>query len=103
MPRTGAQSRTWRRTRQRSIPGRAERKGRISTDGKRCRVAAMSGATLHIVFDIAAWLAAGTAAVWLSRAMRLRFPTQSFALPYIAALVFGAGLGAYLFGTLNLW
>src|SRR6267142_1264408 len=63
----------------------------------------MSGATLHIVFDIAAWLAAGTAAVWLSRAMRLRFPTQSFALPYIAALVFGAGLGAYLFGTLNLW
>ena len=51
----------------------------------------MSGATLHIVFDIAAWLAAGTAAVWLSRAMRLRFPTQSFALPYIAALVFGAG------------
>src|SRR5882672_4962053 len=63
----------------------------------------MSGATLHIVFDIATWLAAGTAAVWLSRAMRLRFPTQSFALPYIAALVFGAGLGAYLFGTLNLW
>src|SRR5712671_3411117 len=63
----------------------------------------MSGATLHIVFDIAAWLAAGTAAVWLSRAMRLRFPTQSFALPYIAALVFGAGLGAYLFGTLNLF
>ena len=63
----------------------------------------MSGATLHIVFDIVAWLAAGTAAVWLSRAMRLRFPTQSFALPYIAALVFGAGLGAYLFGTLNLW
>src|SRR3981189_187506 len=63
----------------------------------------MSGATLHIVFDIVAWLAAGTAAVWLSRAMRLRFPTQSFALPYIAALVFGAGLGTYLFGTLNLW
>lgn len=63
----------------------------------------MSGATLHVVFDIAAWLAAGGAAIWLSRARHLRFPAQSFALPYIAALVFGAGLGAYLFGTLNLW
>jgi hypothetical protein len=63
----------------------------------------MSGAALHVVFDIAAWLAAGGAAAWLSRAMRIRFPAQSFALPYIAALVFGAGLGAYLFGTLNLF
>src|SRR6201999_3783829 len=33
----------------------------------------------------------------------LQFPSQSFTLPYLAALVFGAGLGAYLFGTLNLW
>ena len=63
----------------------------------------MSGAAFHVVFDIAAWLAAGGSAIWLSRAMRLQFPAQSFALPYIAALVFGAGLGAYLFGTLNLW
>jgi phosphatidylglycerol---prolipoprotein diacylglyceryl transferase len=63
----------------------------------------MSGAALHVVFDIAAWLAGGGAAVWLSRARRLRFPAQSFELPYIAALVFGAGIGAYLFGTLNLW
>jgi phosphatidylglycerol:prolipoprotein diacylglycerol transferase len=63
----------------------------------------MSGAALHVVFDIAAWLAAAAAAMWLSRAQHLRFPAQSFALPYIAALVFGAGLGACLFGTLNLW
>jgi prolipoprotein diacylglyceryltransferase len=63
----------------------------------------MSGASLHVIFDIAAWLAAGLAAHWLSRVKQIRFPTQSLQLPYIAALVFGAGLGAFLFGTLNLW
>ncbi|SDH00888.1 Prolipoprotein diacylglyceryl transferase [Bradyrhizobium sp. Rc2d] len=62
----------------------------------------MSGAFLHTVFDIAAWLAAAAAVYWLSR-RRLEFPAQSFALPYIAALVFGAGIGAYLFGSINLW
>ncbi|APO49113.1 prolipoprotein diacylglyceryltransferase [Bradyrhizobium diazoefficiens] len=62
----------------------------------------MSGAFLHTVFDVAAWLAAGAAVYWLSR-QGLRFPAQSFELPYIAALVFGAGLAAYLFGSANLW
>ncbi|PDT89446.1 diacylglyceryl transferase [Bradyrhizobium sp. Y36] len=62
----------------------------------------MSGAFLHTLFDIAAWLAAAAAVWWLSR-QRLQFPAQSFELPYIAALVFGAGLGAYLFGSANLW
>jgi len=63
----------------------------------------MSGASLHIVFDVAAWLAAAVAVWWLARVRHLEFPTQSFALSYLAVLVFGAGLGAYLFGTLNLW
>jgi phosphatidylglycerol:prolipoprotein diacylglycerol transferase len=63
----------------------------------------MSGAALHTIFDIAAWLAAAAAGFWLSRVRHLRFPAQSTTLPYVAALVFGAGLGAYLFGTLNLW
>jgi len=63
----------------------------------------MDGAALHVIFDIAAWLAAGLAGVWLSRIRGLTFPLQSFELPYLAVLVFGAGLGAYLFGTLNLW
>ena len=40
---------------------------------------------------------------WLSRVRGLQFPSQSFELPYVAALVFGAGIGAYIFGTLNLW
>jgi phosphatidylglycerol:prolipoprotein diacylglycerol transferase len=63
----------------------------------------MSGAVLHAIFDVAAWLAAGAAIWWLSRRRGLKFPSQSFELPYLAALVFGAGIGAYLFGTLNLW
>jgi phosphatidylglycerol:prolipoprotein diacylglycerol transferase len=63
----------------------------------------MDGAALHVIFDIAAWLAAGLAGVWLSRIRGLTFPSQSFELPYLAVLVFGAGLGAYLLGTLNLW
>jgi phosphatidylglycerol:prolipoprotein diacylglycerol transferase len=63
----------------------------------------MSGTALHTIFDIAAWLAAGLAIFWLSRRRRLRFPRQSFELPYLATLLFGAGLGAFLFGSLNLW
>ena len=63
----------------------------------------MSGTVLHTGFDVAAWLAAGLAAHWLSRVKQISFPAQSLELRYIAALVFGAGLGAYLFGTLNLW
>src|ERR1051326_6837367 len=62
----------------------------------------MSGALLHTIFDVLAWLAADAAVYGLAR-QGLRFPAQSFALPYIAALVFGAGLGAYLFGSANLW
>jgi phosphatidylglycerol:prolipoprotein diacylglycerol transferase len=63
----------------------------------------MNGAALHAIFDVAAWLSAGVAIWWLSRVRGLQFPSQSFELPYLAALMFGAGLGAYLFGTLNLW
>src|ERR1700750_1380466 len=62
-----------------------------------------SGALLHAIFDIAAWLAAAAAIWWLARRRGISFPSQSFELPYLAVLVFGAGLGAYVFGTLNLW
>src|SRR3954452_14484301 len=62
----------------------------------------MSGAFLHTLFDVGAWLAAAAALYWLSR-QGLQFPAQSFERSYLAALVFGAGIGAYLFGTLNLW
>jgi prolipoprotein diacylglyceryltransferase len=63
----------------------------------------MNGAALHAIFDIAAWLTAGAAAWWLSKVRSLAFPKQSTEWPYIAALMFGAGVGACLFGTLNLW
>ncbi|MET0969875.1 MAG: prolipoprotein diacylglyceryl transferase family protein [Tardiphaga sp.] len=63
----------------------------------------MNGTILHTVFDIAAWLAAGVSGLWLSRVQRLQFPAQSLALSYIAVLMFAAGLGAYLFGSCNLW
>jgi prolipoprotein diacylglyceryltransferase len=63
----------------------------------------MGGAVLHTIFDIVAWLVAGAAAWWLSRSRGLQFPQQSFQFSYIAMLLFGAGLGAYLFGTLNLF
>jgi len=63
----------------------------------------MSGAVLHAILDLLAWLAAFAAIWWLSRVRGVQFPSQSFELTYIAALIFGAGLGAYLFGTLNLW
>ncbi|GLH76989.1 hypothetical protein SSBR45G_18970 [Bradyrhizobium sp. SSBR45G] len=63
----------------------------------------MDGAVLHAIFDLAAWLSAGTAGWWLTRVAGVSFPKQSTEWPYIAALLFGAGLGAYLSGTLNLW
>ncbi|MGY4304829.1 phosphatidylglycerol:prolipoprotein diacylglycerol transferase [Bradyrhizobium sp. USDA 4369] len=63
----------------------------------------MDGAVLHAIFDVGAWLSAAAAGWWLARFGGVSFPRQSTEWPYIAALVFGAGLGAYLFGTLNLW
>lgn len=63
----------------------------------------MSGTTWHTLFDIAAWVAAGAAGLWVSRLKDVRFPASSFAPPYLASLLFGAGIGAYIFGSLNLW
>jgi phosphatidylglycerol:prolipoprotein diacylglycerol transferase len=64
----------------------------------------MHGTVLHIVFDAIAWLAAGLSLFWLTRGMHVRFPAAPTGdFTYIAVLVFGAGLGAVLFGTANLW
>ncbi|NVO16838.1 MAG: prolipoprotein diacylglyceryl transferase [Rhodoplanes sp.] len=62
----------------------------------------MSGLVLHTVFDVFAWMAAGLAALWLTRVQKIAFPAATTDLPYIAAVVLGAGLGAVLFGTLNM-
>ncbi len=63
----------------------------------------MSGAIFHAAFDIAAWLAAGAAAIWLYRVERVRFPGAVSSPAYLAAVLTGAGVGAYLLGTANLW
>jgi prolipoprotein diacylglyceryltransferase len=63
----------------------------------------MSGVQIHVVFDILAWLAAGLAALWLSRIERIPFPAVTLELPYLAFLMLGAAAGAYLFGSANLW
>jgi prolipoprotein diacylglyceryltransferase len=64
----------------------------------------MSGTLLHTGFDVLAWAAAGLSFIWLTRRAGVRFPpSRSHDLPYIAALVFGAGIGAFAFGSMNLW
>jgi prolipoprotein diacylglyceryltransferase len=63
----------------------------------------MGGYLIHAGFDVLAWIAAGAAAVWLRRSGRVSFPVLQLRLSYLAALVFGAGLGAVVFGSANLW
>jgi phosphatidylglycerol:prolipoprotein diacylglycerol transferase len=64
----------------------------------------MDGLVIHASFDVFAWIAAGVAALWLSRTGRVSFPVpQPLRLTYLAALVFGAGVGAVAIGSANLW
>jgi len=64
----------------------------------------MNGTLLHIVFDAMAWAAAGLSLLWLTRYSGVRFPAAPTGdLRYLAALVFGAGIGAVAFGSANLW
>jgi phosphatidylglycerol:prolipoprotein diacylglycerol transferase len=64
----------------------------------------MSGAVLHAVFDVIAWAAAGLSIYWVTRRSRVQFPpTPAGDWHYIAVLVLGAGVGAVVFGTANLW
>jgi prolipoprotein diacylglyceryltransferase len=64
----------------------------------------MTSFLLHATFDVLAWLAAATAAMWVTRAGRVAFPVPApLRLGYVAVLTLGAASGAYLFGSLNLW
>ncbi len=63
----------------------------------------MSGVLLHTAFDVLAWLAAGLAGLWVTRVEKVAFPTAATNLPYVATVVFGAGVGAVGFGTANMW
>jgi phosphatidylglycerol---prolipoprotein diacylglyceryl transferase len=64
----------------------------------------MNGMALHIVFDAIAWVAAGLSLLLLTKWTGVRFaPAPISDIHYIAALIFGAGVGAVLFGTANAW
>jgi prolipoprotein diacylglyceryltransferase len=64
----------------------------------------MSGATLHAIFDVIAWACAALSIYWVTRRAGARFPASPAGdWHYIAALVFGAGVGAVAFGSTNLW
>ena len=63
----------------------------------------MNSGLIHGAFDVLAWLAAAAAALWLTRVEKVVFPAVTTDLPYLAAILFGAGTGAYLFGTVNMW
>jgi prolipoprotein diacylglyceryltransferase len=59
---------------------------------------------VHTAFDAVAWLSAGLSLWWLTRHAEIRIPTApTDKLSYIAVLIFGAGVGAVVFGTVNLW
>jgi phosphatidylglycerol---prolipoprotein diacylglyceryl transferase len=64
----------------------------------------MGPTLVHVLFDALAWAAAGAAALWLTRVQHVEFPpSPAPLLPYAAAALLGAGIGAVLFGTANLW
>jgi phosphatidylglycerol:prolipoprotein diacylglycerol transferase len=63
----------------------------------------MSGVLIHGAFDVLAWLTAGAGGLWLTRVEKVSFPAVTTDLPYLAAILLGAGIGAYVFGTANLW
>lgn len=63
-----------------------------------------SAVTIHILFDIAAWLVALAAFLVLRRTWFRDGPVPSdLRFGYVATLIAGAGLGAWLIGSLNLW
>lgn len=62
------------------------------------------GFWLHTQFDIFAWLAAAATLALVSRRFGFRLPVSPpQKAHYYAALLLGAAIGAYGFGTLNLW
>jgi len=64
----------------------------------------MSGASLHAVFDVIAWAAAGLSLYWVTQLSGRQFPpVPANDWRYLAVLVFGAGAGALVLGTANLW
>jgi prolipoprotein diacylglyceryltransferase len=59
---------------------------------------------IHTVFDILAWLTSLTTLLCLRRTwFASALVTETLRAGYIAAVLLGAGLGAWIFGSANLW
>jgi prolipoprotein diacylglyceryltransferase len=58
---------------------------------------------IHTIFDALAWIGAVLSYYLLTRAFAVKFPTLRAGWRYTAVLVFGAGVAAISFGTVNLW
>lgn len=59
---------------------------------------------IHSVFDALAWLTAAATLIILRRTWFADNPVeQNLRFGYLAAVLFGAGIGAWAFGTLNGW
>jgi prolipoprotein diacylglyceryltransferase len=63
----------------------------------------MDGAILHIAFDVIAWVAAALSLYWVTRRAGQFPPVPARDWRYIAVLLCGAGIGALVLGTANLW
>ncbi|HXW26783.1 MAG TPA: prolipoprotein diacylglyceryl transferase family protein, partial [Xanthobacteraceae bacterium] len=63
----------------------------------------MDDVLLHTAFDVLAWVAAAGALWWVSRSGLVAVPAAAADLAYMAAVLAGAGIGACVFGTANLW
>lgn len=64
----------------------------------------MSHSAIHALFDILAWAVSLTALLLLRRTWFADRPVAKHQrLGYLVAVLAGAGIGAWMFGTLNLW
>ena len=64
----------------------------------------MTGTAIHVVFDALAWLVSLGTLLALRRGWFVDGPVgDGLRFGYAASILFGAGTGAWLFGTLNLW
>jgi prolipoprotein diacylglyceryltransferase len=63
----------------------------------------MNGAILHTAFDVIAWVVAALSLYWVTRRGGQFPPVPARDWRYIAVLLCGAGIGALVLGTANLW
>jgi prolipoprotein diacylglyceryltransferase len=69
-------------------------------DGERC----LSGTAWHTALDVLAWVASACCIQVLRRTWFRENPVPGeLRFGYVAAVLFGAGAGAWVFGTANLW